>query len=73
MVRTPRSSSKTPAPQTQAPRTAATVTHVGLDTESIRQDVLDKLQYVQARFSEVATRNDWYLALAYAVRDRLLG
>ncbi|HEX7550579.1 MAG TPA: glycogen/starch/alpha-glucan phosphorylase, partial [Candidatus Methylomirabilis sp.] len=72
MARTPRSSSETPAPQTQTPRTAATVTHVGLDTESIRQDVLDNLQYVQARFSEVATRNDWYLALAYAVRDRLL-
>jgi starch phosphorylase len=72
MVRTPRSSSKTPAPQTQAPRTAATVTHIGLDTESIRQDVLDNLRYVQARFPEVATRNDWYLALAHAVRDRLL-
>ena len=72
MARTPRSSSERPAPQIQAPLPAATVTHVGLDTESIRQDVLDNLQYVQARFPEVATRNDWYLALAYAVRDRLL-
>ena len=32
----------------------------------------DNLAYLQAKFSEVATNNDRYMALAYAVRDRLL-
>src|SRR4029450_8000266 len=32
----------------------------------------DNLCYVQARFPEVTTRNDNYMALAYTVRDRLL-
>jgi glycogen phosphorylase len=72
MVNTPLSSSETPPPQPRPSRAASTGSHVGLDTESIRQDILDNLHYVQARFPEVATRNDWYMALAYAVRDRLL-
>src|ERR1051325_4689349 len=32
----------------------------------------DKLCYQQARFPGVASRNDHYMALAFAVRDRLL-
>ncbi len=42
------------------------------DVASIRQSFLDNLFFVQARFPEVATRNDHYLALAWTVRDRLL-
>jgi glycogen phosphorylase len=60
------------SPQPPAPRTPPADTHVGLDAESIRRDILDNLQYVQARFPEVASTNDWYLSLAYAVRGRLL-
>jgi starch phosphorylase len=70
MAKTPRSSSGPSSAPPPAPPTPDT--HVGLDTESIRRDVLDNLQYVQARFPAVATRNDWYLALAYTIRDRLL-
>ncbi|MBD3240520.1 MAG: glycogen/starch/alpha-glucan family phosphorylase [Chitinivibrionales bacterium] len=40
--------------------------------EALRRDILDKLFCNQARFPAVATMNDWYMALAYAVRDRLL-
>src|SRR5438445_7586394 len=35
-------------------------------------DVLDKLYTELAKFPGVATRNDHFLALSYAVRDRLL-
>jgi glycogen phosphorylase len=34
--------------------------------------IVDQLFYVRGTLPEDATRNDWYLALAYAVRDRLL-
>ena len=36
------------------------------------QALLDNLRYRQAKLPEHATRNDWYMALAYTVRDRLL-
>jgi starch phosphorylase len=44
----------------------------GLDARSIARDVVEKLFFELAKFPGVATRNDHYLALAYAVRDRLL-
>ena len=44
----------------------------GLDEAEIRADFLRKLSFELAKFPEVATRNDFYLALAYVVRDRLL-
>ena len=37
-----------------------------------RQAILDHLHYTQARQVELATRNDWYMAVAFAVRDRML-
>lgn len=43
-----------------------------MDADAIRQSFLDNLYFVQARFPEVATNNDFYLALARTVRDRLL-
>jgi len=44
----------------------------GLEAPEIKRDILDNLFYVLGKFPEVATRNDWYLAVAYTVRDRLL-
>jgi len=44
----------------------------GLSVPAIKQAILDNLHYLQARFPEVASRNDYYLALAYTVRERLL-
>jgi starch phosphorylase len=40
--------------------------------DSLGRDVLDKLYTELAKFPGVATKNDMFLALAYAVRDRLL-
>src|SRR3974390_1538895 len=44
----------------------------GTSPETLAQALLDNLYYVQGRIPEVATQNDWYTALAYTVRDRLL-
>jgi starch phosphorylase len=38
----------------------------------LRQAILDNLYYVQGRIPELATKNDWYMAVAYAVRDRMI-
>ena len=40
--------------------------------DTLADALIDKLHYVQAKLPQHATRNDWYMALAYAVRDRLL-
>lgn len=44
----------------------------GLSPSTIAQAFGDNLAYLCARFPEVATLNDRYVALAYSVRDRLL-
>lgn len=45
---------------------------VGLQVSSIKQSFLDNLAYVQGRFSPIASTNDYYMALAYTIRDRLM-
>ena len=45
----------------------------GLDANTLQRAIVDNLTYVQAVFPSLATTNDWYIALAHAVRDRLLG
>ena len=42
------------------------------DAATIRRDIVGKLHYELAKFPEVTTPNDRYLALALAIRDRLL-
>ena len=42
------------------------------DPKLLSRDVLDNLYTELAKFPGVATKNDHYLALSYAVRDRLL-
>jgi starch phosphorylase len=44
----------------------------GIDIETIKRAFLDNLFYIQAKFPRVATKNDYYMALAYTARDRLL-
>jgi len=44
----------------------------GLTAAAIRQAVLDNLAYLQARYPGIATPWNWYMALGYSVRDRLL-
>jgi starch phosphorylase len=44
----------------------------GSSVAEIKQAILDNLVCIQGRFAPVSTRNDYYLAVAYAVRDRIL-
>ncbi|MFL5332460.1 MAG: glycogen/starch/alpha-glucan family phosphorylase, partial [Geminicoccaceae bacterium] len=44
----------------------------GMASADLAQALLDNLRYRQAKPPEHATRNDWYMALAYTVRDRML-
>ncbi|NTV42843.1 MAG: glycogen/starch/alpha-glucan phosphorylase, partial [Syntrophobacteraceae bacterium] len=45
---------------------------IGNRVEDIRCDILENLFCNLGKFREVATRHDYYLALAYTVRDRLM-
>ncbi len=52
------------APLSPAPRS--------LDREGLREAILDKLVYAVGKDPRHATRHDWFVALALAVRDRLV-
>ena len=43
-----------------------------LGKDAIKSAFLDDLFYMQGKFPALATNNDYYMALAYAVRDRML-
>ena len=45
---------------------------VALDKEALKRSFLDNLFYMQGKFPALATAQDYYMALAYAVRDRTL-
>ena len=51
---------------------ADATSRTGMDKSSIKQAFLDHLYFLQGKFPSSATYNDYYLALAYVVRDRLL-
>jgi starch phosphorylase len=44
----------------------------GLSKDALRRAFLDNLYYVQGKFPALASKHDYYMALAYTVRDRLL-
>ena len=44
----------------------------GVNVETLKRALLDNLFYIQAKFPKISTQNDYYMALAYTVRDRLL-
>jgi starch phosphorylase len=44
----------------------------GLSVETLRRAFADNLFYIQGKYDEIATSNDYYMALAYTLRDRLL-
>ena len=44
----------------------------GLSRHAIKRAIVDNLYYVQGKFPALATKHDYYLALAHTVRDRLL-
>lgn len=47
-------------------------THTATSKDALKQDYLDNLFYIQGRFREAASSHDFYMALAYTVRDRML-
>jgi glycogen phosphorylase len=60
---------------------STTATAAGADRQSVRtgrsasaiaEALIDNLHCLQAKAPEYATRLDWYMALAYTVRDRML-
>lgn len=44
----------------------------GLSVETLKRAVMDHLLYGQGKFTRMATLNDWYTAVAKAVRDRIV-
>ena len=44
----------------------------GRSASELKQAILDNLYYVQSRIPALATTNDWYMAVSYAVRDRMM-
>jgi starch phosphorylase len=44
----------------------------GNRTDDLKQAILDNLYYIQGRIPVLATPIDWYMALAYTVRDRMM-
>lgn len=53
-------------------KTAADNIRTGLSSDSIKQSIIDNLNLIQCRVPQTATPNDWYMAVAYSVRDRIL-
>ena len=44
----------------------------GLTPEALKRGFLDNLFYVQGKSPELSSMHDYYMALAYTVRDRML-
>ncbi len=44
----------------------------GLNPQTLRRAIADNLYYIQGKFPEIATLYDYYMAVSYTVRDRLL-
>ena len=44
----------------------------GLSADDIKQAFANNLYCVQGKFPGYATRNDYYMALAYTLRDRII-
>ena len=42
------------------------------DAKAIARALIDNLHCLQGKLPQHATRNDWYMALAYTVRDRMM-
>ena len=40
--------------------------------ETFKQAILNNLYYIQGKPADLATLNDWYIAVAFTVRDRLM-
>ena len=48
------------------------IARTGDTTADLKQGILDNLYFIQGRIPELATPHDWYMALSYTVRDRMM-
>ena len=73
--RPPRGSMTRPTGHFMAPSadlSAAADIRTGQSTDAIARALIDNLRCLQGKLPQHATRNDWYMALAYTVRDRMI-
>ena len=56
----------------QQPQIQVEDDRTGISITTLRRAIADNLFYVQGKFPTIASENDYYMALAYTVRDRLL-
>src|SRR5262249_56109982 len=47
-------------------------TRTGLTPEILSRAIIDNLHFVLGRHRDIATPNEWFRAVAYTVRDRLM-
>jgi starch phosphorylase len=58
-------------PTLRSPTTAEPA-RSGLGVAALQRDIVDNVICLQGRYPEIATPHDWYMALAFAVRDRMM-
>jgi glycogen/starch/alpha-glucan phosphorylases len=56
----------------KSPSIAVEDDRTGTSVETLKRAFADNLFYIQGKYASIATANDYYMALAYTVRDRLL-
>ncbi len=72
---TVKATKKTAAPKKKAAQKTAEPKlrfNLGMDKETLKASILNHLRFTLARHPESATKDEWWLAISYAVRDRLL-
>ncbi len=55
-----------------SPSIAVEDDRTGTSVETLKRAFADNLFYIQGKYASIATANDYYMALAYTIRDRLL-
>jgi starch phosphorylase len=65
-------STRSEPPTTTLNRVDTSNIRTGLGAEAIAQALIENLHCLLAKLPQHATRHDWYIALAYTVRDRML-
>jgi glycogen phosphorylase len=67
----PEATTKSSLTSSTAPQAPANI-RTGQSTDDIASALIDNLRCLQGKLPLLATPNDWYMALAYTVRDRMI-
>ncbi|GJQ20317.1 MAG: alpha-1,4 glucan phosphorylase [Bacteroidia bacterium] len=59
-------------PNSLLSRRSKTPLRAGLTPEALADSIIHNLHIAQGRIAKTATRNDWYMAVALTVRDRIM-